>query len=96
MRLIAILCLFLVSLMTGCEGAGSQAPPVSAAKSKLEADRVLAIAHELEEKGETKKAFAAYHQIVRNFPETPSGRKALERITKAQREASRKPRTTRN
>jgi hypothetical protein len=97
MRPIAIACLFLSSLVTSCAGsnAGSQAPPVSAVTPGQEADRVLAIAQDLEKQGDTKKAFAAYHQIIRNFPDTPSGRKAVERIRQAQRDATRKPRPTR-
>jgi hypothetical protein len=95
MRSIAILCLFLSSFMTGCAGPDSPSVPVSAATPEQEAHRVLAIAQDLEKQGETKKAFAAYHQIIRNFPATPSGKKAIERVKKEQEEAVRKPRTTR-
>ena len=96
MRPIAIVCFFLSSLMTGCQesNSGSQASPSSAATPEQEADRVLAIAQDLETHGDTKEAFAAYHQIIRHFPGI-SGRKAIERIRKAQRESMRKPRTTR-
>ncbi len=93
MRPIAIVCLVLPLLITGCTG--SQAPPVSAATSEQDADRVLAIAQDLEKQGDTKRAFAAYHQIIRIFPDTPSGRKAVVLIRKAQGEAMRKPRKTR-
>ncbi len=95
MRAIAIVGLFLFSVMTGCAGSGSQAPPVSAATPEQEADRILAIAQDLEKQGNTKKAFAAYHQIIRNFPDTRSARKAVERIGQARRDATRKPRPTR-
>ena len=94
MRPTAILCFFLSSLIAGCEGSGTQSPPVSAARPEQEADRVLAIAQNLETQGDTKKAFAAYHQIIRNFPGTPSGKKAIERVKKAQREAMQKPKRT--
>ncbi len=97
MRPIAMGCLFLSSVMTGCAGsnAGSQPPTASAVTPEQEADHVLAIAQDLEQQGDTRKAFAAYHQIIRHFPDTPSGRKAVERIRKAQGEAMRKPRRTR-
>ena len=41
-----------------------------------------ALAQSLEKEGDTKKAFSAYHQIIRNFPATPSGTKAAARIKK--------------
>ncbi|MGP0064463.1 MAG: hypothetical protein ACLQGP_12810 [Isosphaeraceae bacterium] len=95
MRLAAIICLLLASLMVGCAGsdAGSQAV-ASSSTPEQDAERVLAIAEDLEKQGDHKKAFAAYHQIIRNFPGTPSGKKAIERVKRAQRDAMRKPRTT--
>jgi hypothetical protein len=95
MRAIAAVCIVLSALVAGCGGASSPAPTASAATPEQDADRVLAIAQDLEKQGDTKKAFAAYHQMIRNFPGTPSGRKAIERVKKAQRESMRKPRTTR-
>ncbi len=88
MRSIALVSIFLASFIIGCGGSGSGTPlAVSAATPEQEADRVLAIAQDLEKQGEHKKAFAAYHQIIRNFPGTPSGKKAIERVKKAQLEA---------
>ena len=79
-------------LLTGSEGCGSsQAPPFSAVNPEEEADRVLAIAQDMERQGNTKQAFAAYHQIILNFPDTTSGRKAISRVKKAQRATMLKP-----
>jgi TolA-binding protein len=95
MRQIAVVALTISWLSAGCGGwgSGSQAPAVVVGSPEQDAARVFALALSLEKEGETKKAFAAYHQIVRNFPETPAGKKAAERIRKAQGEAMRKPRS---
>jgi hypothetical protein len=94
MRLLACVSMLLASLMIGCGGSDSGTPlAVSGATPEQEADRVLAIARDMEKQGENKKAFAAYHQIIRNFPGTPSGKAAIDRVRKAQREAMRKPRS---
>jgi TolA-binding protein len=49
-----------------------------------EADRVLAIAADLEKQGKTRQAFAAYHQVITNFPGTPSSKLAAARVKNAQ------------
>jgi hypothetical protein len=96
MRPVTIAWFFLPLFVVGTEGCGSsQSPPVSAAASEQEADRVLAIAQTLERQGDTKEAFAAYHQIIRNYPGTPSGKIAIERVKKAQSAAGPKPKNTR-
>ena len=38
--------------------------------------------------GQTRQAYSAYHQVARNFPDTPQGRKADELIRQAQKQAS--------
>jgi hypothetical protein len=48
---------------------------------------VFAIAEERERAKNAKKAFAAYHQVATQFPETAEGRKAADRIRRAQRTA---------
>jgi hypothetical protein len=92
MRPVPIAWFFLSLVLTGSEGCGSShAPPVSAATPEVEADRVLAIAQDMERQGNTKQAFAAYHQIIRNFPDTSSGKKAISRVKKAQSATRLKP-----
>jgi hypothetical protein len=58
MRRIAVVCLSLSSPLTGCRR--PQVPPVPTETPAQEADRVLAIAQDLEKQGETRRAFAAY------------------------------------
>jgi hypothetical protein len=52
------------------------------------ATRVFAVAEGLEKEHKSKQAFSAYHQVARHFPDTPEGKKAVERIHRAQRQAA--------
>ena len=79
----ATLCLSTMLLLAyGC--GPSQTPSIAMVNPEQEADRVLAIAADLEKQGKTKQAFAAYHQVITNFPGTPSGKLALAKVKKAQ------------
>ncbi len=91
LRIIVMLPLAMPWLCAGCGGSGSQVQPTVVGSPEQEAARVFALAQSLEKEGDTKKAFSAYHQIIRNFPATSSGTKAAARIKKAQADAMRKP-----
>lgn len=65
------LCLF----AAGC-GASDRAARESAGQS---AARVFGLAQGLEKAQKTRKAIAAYEQVVRHFPGTPEAAKAAER-----------------
>jgi hypothetical protein len=96
-RPVTIAWFFLSLLLTGSAGCGSShAPPVPATTPEQEADRILAIAQDMERRGDTKQAFAAYHQIIRLFPGTSSGKTAIERIKRAQNATKLKSRKTKN
>ena len=85
MRIIAVFCLCVCSFVIGCARSDSEMAAVASATPEQEAERILAIAQDLEKEGKTQRAFAAYHQIIRNFPTTPSGKDAIERVKKAQK-----------
>ena len=80
--------------LIACLGCGGTppAPPETEAQG---AARVLAVARGLEEGRETRRAMAAYQQVIRSFPNTPEAGQAAERIARAQkdavRQAGRKP-----
>ena len=73
-----------IMLLLDCGCGPSQTRSVAMVNPEQEADRVLAIAADLEKQGKTKQAFAAYHQVITNFPGTPSGQLAVARVKKAQ------------
>jgi hypothetical protein len=60
-------------------------------KPEQAAARVFAVAERLEKEKKNGRAFAAYHQLARQFPETPEGKKSVERIRRAQIAARRMP-----
>jgi hypothetical protein len=82
MRYTALCLSTMLLLAYGC--GPSHTPSVAMVNPAQEADRVLAIAADLEKQGKTKQAFAAYRQVVTNFPGTPSGKLALAIVKKAQ------------
>jgi hypothetical protein len=84
MRITAILALSVSMLVMACSRPGT-ATPRGAGPPEQEASRILGLARDLEKGGQMKKAFAAYHLIVRKFPETPAGKEAAEHIREAQR-----------
>jgi hypothetical protein len=76
----------MLTMAIGCgssEGPAQQPP-------EAEAARVFKLAQDLEQEGQTRKAFAGYHQIVRLYPDTAEGRSAARRIGQAQQESLRK------
>jgi outer membrane protein assembly factor BamD (BamD/ComL family) len=81
-RLLGWLMIGLVAVV-GCGGPRPAAPETEAQG----ASRVFALAQDLENSKEAKRAMEAYQQIVRHFPETPEARKATERIFTAQKKA---------
>jgi outer membrane protein assembly factor BamD (BamD/ComL family) len=83
-------CLFLI----GCARSDIDAPAIAGATPEQEAERIFAIAQDMENEGKTQRAFAAYHQVIRNFPTTPAGKKAIERVNKAQKASGRKAQGT--
>ena len=91
MRRFVAAALLLSITEAGCQRA--ERIPTPAGQSPGEtAARVFALAQRLENEGKTKEAFATYHQIVRQFPDTPDGKQAAGRILQAQRDATRKAR----
>ncbi len=82
MRFTTVWLFTLLLLAYGC--GTSRTPSVAVVNPEHEADRVIAIAADLEKQGKTKQAFAAYHQVITNFPGTPSGKLAVARVKKAQ------------
>lgn len=91
MRIPAILALSVSMSLTACGRSGT-ATPREPGPPEQEASRILGLARDLEKGGETKKAFAAYHLIVRRFPETPAGKEAAAHIREAQRKTVQRPR----
>jgi outer membrane protein assembly factor BamD (BamD/ComL family) len=71
-------------LLLACGCGPSRAPAAAIVNPEEEADRVLAIAADLEKQGKTRQAFAAYHQVITNFPGTPAAKVAAARVRKAQ------------
>ena len=91
MRQVALAGLLILLTIDGCGWSDSgPLPATSGATPEEEAARVFAIAQDLEDQGEHKKAFAAYHQLFRNFPSTDAGKKAIARVKKAQSDSLRK------
>ena len=83
MRDLSLVSLSLFLLAAGCGTAG-QAPRESAGQSVA---RVFNLAQTLEKAQKTRKAIAAYGQIVRHYPGTPEASMAAERIRRAQKAA---------
>jgi hypothetical protein len=77
------------ALVAACSDSNSQ--PVSTETPEQAAARVLALAQDLESKGQTQKAYAAYHLLIRKFPTSREAAMANARLTKVQAEAGRKP-----
>ena len=90
MRRFVAAALFLGLTAAGCQAPSRRELHVGESPSET-ALRALAPAQGLEKEGRTREAFAAYHQIVRQFADTPAGKNAAARIVKAQRDATRKP-----
>jgi hypothetical protein len=74
--------------LIACLGCGGS-PPALPETEAQGAARVFAVAKDLEETQKTKQAIAAYHQIMRYYPNTLEARKSADRITKLQRDATR-------
>ena len=75
----------LIALAAGC------GRPTAAVESPGEvAPRVFAVAERLEREGKTRQAFAAYRQVVQQFPNSPEARQATDRLLRSQRTAIRK------
>jgi hypothetical protein len=72
-----------VLFFIGCGGPA----PVAPETDSQGAARVFALAQDLEKGQKTKQAMAAYNQIIRHFPDTPEAKKAVQRISEAQRGA---------
>jgi hypothetical protein len=70
----------------GCGGSGPASPGPAAPPAEAAA-RAFGVAQGLEREHKTKQAFAAYHQVARQFPETAEGKKAAARIRQAQKAA---------
>ncbi len=79
MRLLVAASLCLGLSASGC-GRAEPALQVAGETPEEAAARVFAKAQSLEKEQKTKEAFAAYHQIVRQFPATPHGKQAAARI----------------
>ncbi|MDR3638979.1 MAG: hypothetical protein P4L84_34560 [Isosphaeraceae bacterium] len=92
MRLRAVGLPYLAALALGCGAAepAIQHPGESPAQA---AARVFTVAEGLEKEHKTKQAFAAYRQLARQFPDTPEGKQAADRIRRAQGQAAKKSRT---
>ncbi len=75
-------------LVAGCGGATSQ--PASAETPEQQAERVFLLAQDFLAKGQTQKAYAAFHQLIKNFPTSPYAIKANAQLTKAREDAGRK------
>jgi len=86
MRSIARFSLCLSLIATGCGRSG----PAPRETPEQAAARVFDLAQNLEKEHKTKEAFAAYHQVVRHYPATAGGKKAAERIARAQKAAVRR------
>lgn len=81
----------LALIVSGCGNAPTQAPATES--SGQVSERILARAESFEREHKTKEAFAAYHQLARNYAETAAGKKAVARIAQAQKEAIRRSAT---
>jgi hypothetical protein len=55
-------------------------PALTAEKQEAEAARVFEVAQKLETERRPQAAVAAYRHILRDFPKTPHGKKASDRI----------------
>jgi hypothetical protein len=82
----------LSALVHGC--ARSSSAPMPFESPEQRAARVFALAQELEADGQTRKAYAAYHQIIKHFPTSPSAIRANARLTTTQATALRRSRNS--
>ena len=83
MRLIASALVVSIIVSSGCgptTESASETPALSAEQQETEATRILETARDLEKKGQSQAAVAAYRHIVRSFPTTPQARKAGGRL----------------
>ena len=87
LRAVALACLGAIVLGCGGSKPVTEAPAESPAQA---AARVFAAAEELERQDKTRQAFAAYHQILQKYPDTPEGKKAAERIRRARQQSKTK------
>ena len=92
MRLRAVVLPYLGALALGC-GPAEPVSPIPGEPPAQAAARVFAVAERLAKEHKTKQAFAAYHQLARQFPDTPEGRQAADRIRRAQGQATKKGRS---
>lgn len=83
MRMFPVTCLAL-ALGCGEPGPTPVEAPLSAEKQEAEASRVFGLAQQLEKDRKPQDAIASYRHITRNFPNTPHGKKATERLKKIQ------------
>jgi outer membrane protein assembly factor BamD (BamD/ComL family) len=81
-------------LIAGCNRSSSQSP-ASSESPQEQAARVFSLAQKLEAEGDTKKAYSAYHQLIRNFPTSPYATQANAQIKRAQANSLRNARNPR-
>lgn len=74
----------------GCGGASTQTSATAMESPEQASERILARARALEQEHKTREAFAAYHQLTRNYAATPAGKQALARVAQAQKDALRR------
>jgi hypothetical protein len=82
MRLIVFLSLACTLAGFGCGTPvpGPALPVLTVEEQEVEAARVFEVAQKLETERRPQGAVAAYRHILRDFPKTPHGKKASDRI----------------
>jgi Flp pilus assembly protein TadD len=87
------LVLGLIAVNVAAVAVGCSGPAETSTRSETpeqQAARVFALAEELESQGQTKKAYAAYHLLIKKFPTSPEAARANAHIKKVQAAAGRK------